>query len=186
MSTASVLYGRLKSRAIKCSPSPLRGIAQPGSGWNGAVASQDDLETHMRLTVLSTCLAVLVAAPAARAQECDRSDDSQQMMNICADADYQAADAKLNATYKGLVGDGDEKSNKLLQAAQRAWIAFRDAECAYSAADSEGGSIYPMEVSQCLTELTNERVKQLTSGRNCQEGDASCASPDEDEDQDMQ
>lgn len=186
MSTASMLYGLRKCLAIKCSPSPLCGIARPGSGWNGAVGPRDDLETLMRPMFLFACLAVLAAAPAARAQECDRNDDSQQMMNICADADYQAADAKLNATYKGLVGDGDEKSNKMLQAAQRAWITFRDAECAYSTSDSEGGSIHPMEVSQCLTELTNERVKQLTSGRNCQEGDASCASPDEDEDQDMQ
>jgi uncharacterized protein YecT (DUF1311 family) len=142
---------------------------------------QADLETSMRLLFVSACLAVLAAASAAQAQECDRNDDSQSMLNICADADYQAADAKLNATYKNIVSSNDQASNKLLQTAQRAWIAFRDAECAYSTADSEGGSIHPLEVSQCLTELTNERVKQLTSGRNCQEGDASCSSPDEDE-----
>ena len=80
-----------------------------------------------------------------------------------------------------LVGRNDDKTNKLLQTAQRAWMVFRDAECAYSAADSEGGSIHPMEVSQCLTRLTNDRIKQLITGTNCQEGDPSCASPDEDE-----
>ncbi|RRH94391.1 lysozyme inhibitor LprI family protein [Mesorhizobium tamadayense] len=135
----------------------------------------------MRRLFLSACIALLATAPAAWAQECDRSDDSQSMMTICADTGYQAADAKLNA-YKDLVGSNDEKANKLLQTAQRAWIAFRDAECAYSTVDSEGGSIHPMEVSECLTQLTNERTKQLTSGTNCQEGDPSCASPDEDED----
>lgn len=140
----------------------------------------------MRRLILSACLVLLAAAPAARAEDCDRSDDSQSMMNICADADYQAADAKLNATYKDLVGRNDEASKKLLQTAQRAWISFRDAECAYSTADSQGGSIHPMEVSQCLTELTNERTKQLTSGPNCQEGDPNCSSPDEGDDQDMQ
>lgn len=139
----------------------------------------------MRLLFLPACLVLLATAPAG-GQECDRNDDSQQMMNICANADYEAADAKLNAAYKDLVSGNDEKANKLLQTAQRAWIAFRDAECAYAAADSEGGSIYPMEVSQCLTELTNERTKQLTSGPNCQDGDPNCASQDEDEDQDMQ
>ena len=76
----------------------------------------------------------------------------------------------------------DDKSRKLLQVAQRAWIAFRDAECAYTTAGSEGGSIHPMEVSQCLTDLTEQRTKQLTSSANCQEGDASCASSDEDGD----
>ncbi|MDX8523306.1 lysozyme inhibitor LprI family protein [Mesorhizobium sp. MSK_1335] len=139
----------------------------------------------MRRVFLSVCLVLLATAPAAFAEDCDRNDDSQSMMNICANADHQAADAKLNAAYKDLVGRNDPASNKLLQTAQRAWIAFRDAECAYSTADSEGGSIHPMEVSQCLTELTNERTRQLTSGANCKEGDTSCASPDGD-DQDMQ
>ncbi|UCI08623.1 lysozyme inhibitor LprI family protein [Mesorhizobium sp. B1-1-8] len=136
----------------------------------------------MRRLFLSACLVLLAIAPAAWAEDCDRNDDSQSMMNICADADFQAADARLNAAYKELVGRNDVKSNKLLQTAQRAWIAFRDAECAYSTAGSEGGSIHPMELSQCLTELTNARTKQLTSGPNCQQGDASCASQDEDQD----
>lgn len=137
----------------------------------------------MRLLFLSACLAVLAAASTAQAQECDRNDDSQQMMNICAGEDYQAADAKLNQAYKDLVGRNDDKGRKLLlQVAQRAWIVFRDAECAYTTTGSEGGSIHPMEVSQCLTGLTEQRIKQLTSGANCQEGDTSCASPDEDGD----
>jgi len=143
-------------------------------------------EIHMRRLLLPAWLVLLATASAAWGQECDRNDDSQSMMTICAGVDYQAADAKLNAAYKDLVGRNDEKANQLLQAAQRAWITFRDAECAYSAADSEGGSIHPMEISQCLTEVTNERTKQLTSGANCQDGDPSCASPDEDENQDMQ
>ena len=139
----------------------------------------------MRRLLLSACL-VLAAAPAAFAEDCDRNDDSQSMLNICADADYQAADAKLNAAYKNIVGSNDQASNKLLQTAQRAWIAFRDAECAYSTADSEGGSIHPMEVSQCLTKLTIERTKQLTTGANCKLSDPSCAGPDAGDDQEMQ
>jgi uncharacterized protein YecT (DUF1311 family) len=144
------------------------------------------LEIIMRRIFLSACLVVMAAASAAPAQECDRNDDSQQMMNICAGTDYDAADAKLNKTYRDLVGRNDDKTNKLLQTAQRAWIAFRDAECNYSTSDSEGGSIHPMEVSECLTRLTNDRIKQLTADTNCAEGDVSCASPDEDENDDLQ
>ena len=140
----------------------------------------------MRLLFVSACLAVLAAASTAQAQECDRNDDSQQMMNICAGEDYQAADAKLNQAYKDLISRNDDKSRKLLQVAQRAWIAFRDAECAHSTAASAGGSIHSMEVSQCLTRLTNDRTKQLAAAANCEEGDASCASPDEDESGDVQ
>ena len=140
----------------------------------------------MRRLFLPVCLATLATTPAAWAQECDRNDDSQSMMTICAGADYQTADAKLNQTYQELVRRNDQKTNQLLQTAQRAWITFRDAECTYSTAASAGGSIHPMEVSQCLTELTNDRIKQLTSGDNCQEGDPNCASPDVGDHQDMQ
>ncbi|MFD2057142.1 lysozyme inhibitor LprI family protein [Mesorhizobium calcicola] len=135
----------------------------------------------MRRIFLSACLALLAGASVARAQECDRGDDSQQMMNICAGEDYQAADARLNKAYQDLISSDDADSKRLLQAAQRAWITFRDAECAHSTAASEGGSIHSMEVSQCLTRLTNDRTRQLAATANCEEGDASCASPEEDE-----
>ena len=169
---------------IKYSPSQPRGIARLESCWKGARVKRS--ESTLRPLFLSACLILLGTAPAAWGQECDRSDDSQSMMNICANADFQTADAKLNAAYKDLVGRNDEKANKLLQTAQRAWIAFRDAECAYSTAGSEGGSIHPMEVSECLTKLTNERIKQLTSGANCKLSDPSCAGPDAGDDQEMQ
>ena len=137
----------------------------------------------MRRIFLSACLVLLAGASVARAQECDRSDDSQQMMNICAGEDYQAADAKLNAAYQDLISSDDADGKRLLQVAQRAWITFRDAECAHSTAASVGGSIHAMEVSQCLTRLTNDRIKQLAASANCEEGDASCASPNQDSDE---
>ncbi|TPM24995.1 lysozyme inhibitor LprI family protein [Mesorhizobium sp. B2-3-4] len=140
----------------------------------------------MRRILLSACLAVLAAAAAARAQECDRSDDSQQMMNICAGEDYQAADARLNKAYQDLIGSDDADAKRLLQAAQRAWIGFRDAECAHTTAASQGGSIHAMAVSQCLTRLTNERIKQLAASANCEEGDVSCGGSDEVEGDEVQ
>ncbi|WP_027059166.1 lysozyme inhibitor LprI family protein [Mesorhizobium loti] len=137
----------------------------------------------MRAILLSACLVLLAGASLARAQECDRSDDGQQMMNICAGEDYQAADARLNKAYQNLISSDDADGKALMQAAQRAWISFRDAECAHTTAASAGGSIHAMEVSQCLTRLTNERIKQLAASANCEEGDASCASPDQDSDE---
>ncbi|TGQ67579.1 lysozyme inhibitor LprI family protein [Mesorhizobium sp. M00.F.Ca.ET.186.01.1.1] len=140
----------------------------------------------MRRIFLSACLVVLASATVAGAQECDRSDESQQMMNICAGEDYQAADARLNTAYQELISSDDADAKRLLQAAQRAWIAFRDAECAHTTAASQGGSIHSMEVSECLTRLTNERIKQLAASANCEEGDASCGSSDEVEGDEVQ
>ena len=71
----------------------------------------------------------------------------------------------------------DAEGKKLLQAAQRAWISFRDAECAFSTNDSKGGSIYPMLMSNCLEELTADRTKQLRTYLDCEEGDMSCPVP---------
>jgi uncharacterized protein YecT (DUF1311 family) len=137
----------------------------------------------MRRIFLPACLVLLAGISIVRAQECDRSDDSQQMMNICAGEDYHAADARLNAAYQDLISSDDADGKRLLQAAQRAWIAFRDAECAHSTAASAGGSIHAMAVSQCLTKLTDDRTRQLAAAANCEEGDVSCASPDEDSDE---
>ena len=53
----------------------------------------------MRLTVLAFAAAAALPGAAA-AQECDRADESQTGMNICAATDYRAADAELNADLR--------------------------------------------------------------------------------------
>ena len=133
----------------------------------------------MRATVLALCLALIGLPVSAFSQECDPSDESQTGMNVCADARYKKADAKLNETYRDIMKrmSDDAEGRKLLQTVQRAWIAFRDAECAFSANDSKGGSIYPMLISECLEELTNARAEQLKGDLGCKEGDISCSVP---------
>ena len=102
---------------------------------------------------------------------CNPNDISQQAMNICAAADYDAADAKLNKLYGELAeAAADEATLKLLRKSQRASLVFRDSECDYAASDSLGGSIYPLLVSQCLTRLTEARIAQLKADANCEGG----------------
>jgi uncharacterized protein YecT (DUF1311 family) len=113
--------------------------------------------------------ALLFAASPALADEADGIDCAhamaQQDMNICADKDYRAADAVLNATYKKAMVGLDDHSKDLLRIAQRNWIKFRDAECTYESAQNEGGSIYPLVYAGCMTALTKERTKQLKAGQ---------------------
>lgn len=87
----------------------------------------------------------------------------QMELNYCADQDFQAADKKLNAIYRKLLDAAEPKDRDLLKAAERNWIAYRDSECAYEVAGSEGGSIQPMEYSNCLTEKTVAHIKELES-----------------------
>lgn len=64
-------------------------------------------------------------------------------MNICAFQDYQRADAKLNAAYKKRVASLEKAQLERLRTAQRAWIAFRDAQCRYEAGVYEGDQWRP-------------------------------------------
>lgn len=118
-----------------------------------------------------------IAVPAI-AQEPDCKDpQTQSDMTICAGRDYQKADKSLNASYSKIrerLAD-DEPVRKALLEAQRAWIKFRDAECAFSTMGTEGGSIQPMLKAMCLTELTEQRIQQLDAHANCEEGDVTCS-----------
>ena len=72
--------------------------------------------------------------------------------------------------------DARPLADKLVNA-QRAWIAYRDAECNFSSANAEGGSVYPMVVSTCLDDLTKARTDTLKGYLSCEEGDLACPVP---------
>jgi uncharacterized protein YecT (DUF1311 family) len=98
---------------------------------------------------------------------------------LASDASFKAADAELNELYKQIERrlKDDQDSAKSLAAAQRAWIAFRDAECKFAASGVQGGSAYPTIYSNCLAGLTQSRVGDFKRYLNCQEGDLSCPLP---------
>lgn len=92
---------------------------------------------------------------------------AQSEMNRCADEDATWADAELNRVCQDLLSKtkGDANANKKLRDAQRAWIAFKEAEleALYPAEDKqrEYGSIYPMCYAKVATAMTKERTAQL-------------------------
>jgi len=125
-------------------------------------------------------LAILIAAPAfAHAQQDCGDLASQAEMNICADHAFKKSDAELNAAYKQIEGrlSDDPASKKLLVASQRAWVAFRDAECTFASSGVAGGSMQPFIQSSCLEDLTKKRVTDLKGYLSCEEGDTSCPVP---------
>lgn len=93
---------------------------------------------------------------------CYQADYSQQGMNMCAGEAFQRADKALNAQWAKIMADeGDRQEDKLFLESQRAWLKYRDAQCLAAAADSIGGSIWPMLVSGCKAELTRKRTQEL-------------------------
>lgn len=102
--------------------------------------------------------------------DCDNA-QTQQDMNYCADKDYQAADAELNAQWKltkqalakwdSDLTDDLKGAEKALLASQRAWISYRDAQCELEGFSMRGGTAEPLMVSSCLETLTKQRTEEL-------------------------
>jgi uncharacterized protein YecT (DUF1311 family) len=120
-------------------------------------------------------VAVLCLAPlAASAQDVDCSNQITQLdMNMCAYKAFEAADAELNRVYAETIaymqaadrdypppGDSEEAR---LRKAQRAWVAFRDANCDSAGFQMRGGSAEPLIVNGCLHAMTEERIAELRS-----------------------
>jgi uncharacterized protein YecT (DUF1311 family) len=114
----------------------------------------------------------------ARADDCTKA-VTQSEMNICAAESYKKADAELNVVYGHIVErlKSEPSRAQLLTKAQKAWVAFRDAECEFSGSGVAGGSMQPMIVAGCREELTRKRTAELAVYMKCQEGDMSCPVP---------
>lgn len=123
-------------------------------------------------------LAAFGAAPAAAVENCSHA-ATQTDINICTDRAAKAADAELNKLYRQVQSRLKDSpgGHKSLVAAQRAWIAFRDAECRFAASGVGGGSAMPMVMSNCLEQMTRRRAADLKAWLNCPEGDLGCPLP---------
>ena len=108
--------------------------------------------------------------PAQPAPDCGNA-ITQLDLNLCAAAEYDAADRDLNRVWKqarakakeldaGLEGRLKGAEEALL-AAQRGWIAYRDGHCTLAGFDARGGSMEPMLVSGCLAATTRLRTREL-------------------------
>ena len=94
----------------------------------------------------------------------------------CLSAETEIWDDKLNEEYKvtrafyaGMdTSDGGQRVDALLKA-QRAWIAFRDAECAMEYSAWGTGSIRSIAGADCLLSLTAERTVRLIDLRELME-----------------
>ena len=116
-----------------------------------------------KLLGLTVLLLGVGLMPAFADEDCANKPD-QNAMNACAGDAYKAADAELNAQYaktRKAVLAYDPEGDKLLIAAQRAWVAFRDAHCSASSFAFKGGSMEPFSRGMCLAETTQARTKQL-------------------------
>ncbi len=118
-----------------------------------------------------------VAAPAAYAADppkyspaydkCMAGPQGQTTMGMieCTVAEQKVQDARLNREYQGAMKRMELPRQKAaLQKAQRAWIAFRDADCA-SYLDADWGTIARVETNACVVDRTLQRADELENYR---------------------
>ena len=106
---------------------------------------------------------------------------TQSEMNDCAAGEAHRAEDALNSTYREVLGKlkSDKTATTRMVAAEKAWIAFRDAELAadWPVADGENpnllcGSVHPFCYYNKRTALTLERLKTLSDRiKHEEEGD---------------
>ena len=125
---------------------------------------------HARLLVILFVCVCLVAGQQKPKRdvfaECDKTAKTQSDLNVCAIHDDASADNEMNRTYKELLkrAASDPIAVQKIEAAQRAWITFREAQIAalYPAEDKmEYGTVFPMCVNWLRADLTHQRTKML-------------------------
>ncbi|MDX8480426.1 lysozyme inhibitor LprI family protein [Mesorhizobium sp. VK24D] len=132
--------------------------------------------TCKTILLSAAALAIAVAVmPTARAAPLDcAAAKTQADLATCTAKDAASADTVLNAVYKALSGRLAAADLERLRDAQRAWISFRDKECAFRTKPYADGSVYSSLVETCKAEVTKARLAQLQHQLQCPEGDLSC------------
>lgn len=127
----------------------------------------------------ATCACLLLPLAARAQQDCFDKATTQLESNDCAGKQHQEADAELNRVYKAVLAkyEKDPLFIEKLRAAQRAWLAYRDAEIEakfpHAAEGNYYGSIFPMCDALYRARLTEERTRKLREWLDGgEEGDA--------------
>ena len=92
--------------------------------------------------------------------ECRGAYSTQDML-ICLGRKLDEQDARLNRLWTKALAAESEQGRALLRKAQRAWIAFRDAQCAYERGPEPAGSGAAVDKTLCLLRMTAERADWL-------------------------
>lgn len=110
-----------------------------------AQASRQDLDAR-RTPQYSRCM--------------NAADVTDAGMRECATQEYQRQDRALNTRYQTVLRGLNARQQGKLRAAQRTWVAYRDARCA-SMADEDWGTISLLTANECMVDMTLERLIDL-------------------------
>ncbi len=126
----------------------------------------DDAADAADLRAIEACVADHARRPrdclGAVSEPCTAA-SGQTTLDItrCAGRETAAWDALLNRWYKALRAGLDPAAARSLRDAQRAWIKFRDADCAFAYELWAGGSMRTVAGAFCQRDRTATRAIEL-------------------------
>jgi uncharacterized protein YecT (DUF1311 family) len=82
-------------------------------------------------------------------------------MRACENTRYEKSERELNAAYATLTKQLDPTQQEKLRGAQRAWLAFRDANAQFLAGVAQAGTLAPLIKVTALADMTEARTKEL-------------------------
>lgn len=92
--------------------------------------------------------------------------ETTEGMMSCAARETAAWDVLLERDFRTLSARSDEIARTKLREAQRAWVAWRDADCDYAADQYRGGSLGRVTAAICMMERTAGRSLHLNAYLN--------------------
>lgn len=81
----------------------------------------------------------------------------------CEGAENDKKDKELNQVYQQIMKEADVTHKKQTRDAQRAWLKFRDANCAE---DPESGTAGDIDSADCYLSMTAHRIEKLKQIRD--------------------
>jgi uncharacterized protein YecT (DUF1311 family) len=122
----------------------------------------------MRMRVTVAVVALWLCAPSANAagedSEAAQCDGNTFEIVECLKAKTARWDRRLNSAYQQALNDAAPQQRTQLQAAQRLWIQYRDANCLYYGLGE--GTISRIDAGECMRNMTEARARELeTIGR---------------------
>lgn len=116
--------------------------------------------------LLSTTLLVSTIAYGEESQQsheaCMENAVSTADMVACISEEFEREDQRLNDNYQQLRSQLSDGRKEQLLTAQRAWIAYKDANCDFYA-DPEGGTLARVSANSCVLTETTDRADELES-----------------------
>lgn len=104
------------------------------------------------------------------AEPCMQATENQSTHGMvqCLATETEAWDEVLNREYAALIRALDEEQTAALRDAQRKWMAFRDADCAFPDVLVRGSMALPW-MADCVMQHTARRALELRGFRNFME-----------------